>query len=99
MKLLWRLSKEAIRYRGLYILAILATFSLTFVNLAAPKVLSSMTGIVEWGVTEEGLARIQTLTLILVVLYLLRVVFRFTSNYDRNDPGDRGGTCNGKRNT
>jgi ATP-binding cassette subfamily B protein len=36
MKMLWKLSREAIRYRGLYIIAILATLSLTMVNLAAP---------------------------------------------------------------
>ncbi len=81
MKTLWRLSKEAIRYRGLYILAIVATLSLTMVNLTAPKVLSSMTGIVRTGVTAEGLVQIRKLTLILIALYLLRIVFRFMSSY------------------
>ncbi len=81
MKTLWRLSKEAVRYRGLYILAIIATFSLTMVNLTAPKVLSSMTGIVRTGVTAEGLERIKKLTAILIALYLLRIVFRFMSSY------------------
>ena len=81
MKLLWRLSKEAIRYRMLYVIAILSTLALTFVNLTAPKILSSMTGIVERGVTEEGLARIMRLTLILIAIYLLRIVFRFLSSY------------------
>ena len=37
MKMLWKLSREAIRYKGLYVLAILATLSLTLVNLAAPE--------------------------------------------------------------
>ncbi|MBQ1899936.1 MAG: hypothetical protein II153_03430 [Erysipelotrichaceae bacterium] len=46
MKLLFRLSKEALRYRYLYLVAILSTLSLTCVNLAAPRVLSRMTGIV-----------------------------------------------------
>ena len=81
MKLLWKLSREAIRYRGLYILAILSTLALTIVNLAAPKVLSAMTGIVQRGVTEEGLTTIWRLTAILVALYLSRIVFRFLSNY------------------
>ena len=81
MKLLWRLSKEAVRYRMLYVIAILSTLSLTFVNLAAPKVLASMTGIVERGVTQESFERILQLTLILVALYLLRVAFRFMSSY------------------
>ncbi len=81
MKMLWRLSREAIRYKKLYIIAILSTFSLTAVNLAAPKVLSAMTGIVERGIDEAGMHRIGTLTGILIVLYLLRILFRFLSSY------------------
>ena len=45
MKTLWKLSREAIRYKGLYILAISATLCLTMVNLTAPRLLSSMTAI------------------------------------------------------
>ena len=56
MKLLWRLSREAIRYKALYLAAILATLALTAVNLAAPKALSAMTGIVERGVTTRACA-------------------------------------------
>ena len=81
MKMLWRLSREAIRYKTLYIIAILSTFSLTAVNLAAPKVLSRMTGIVSDGVTEAGMHTILVLTAVLVCLYLLRVLFRFLSNF------------------
>ena len=81
MRLLWRLSQEAVRYRKLYIVAILATLGLTGVNLAAPRALSAMTGIVERGVTQEGLSSIGWLTVILIALYLLRVAFRFMSNY------------------
>ncbi|MBR2591533.1 MAG: ABC transporter ATP-binding protein, partial [Oscillospiraceae bacterium] len=81
MKILWKLSKEAIRYKGLYFLAIFGTLSLTLVNLAAPKVLSSLTGIVKDGVTEIDLTLIRNLVLILIVLYLLRIVFRFMSSY------------------
>ena len=36
LKTLWRLSREAIRYRTLYTVAILSTLALTAVNLAAP---------------------------------------------------------------
>ena len=78
---LLRLSREAIRYRKLYTFAILSTLALTAVNLAAPKVLSAMTGIVETGVDENGLRMIGNLTVILIVLYLLRILFRFQSNY------------------
>ena len=81
IKTLWRLSREAIRYRTLYIIAILSTLALTAVNLAAPKLLSAMTGIVEKGVDEAGLHTIGILTAVLVALYLLRILFRFLSNY------------------
>ena len=81
MKMLWRLSREAIRYKKLYMIAILSTLGLTAVNLAAPKALSAMTGIVERGVDEAGLQRIVVLTVVLVGLYLLRILFRFLSNY------------------
>ncbi len=81
MKTLWKLTKEAARYKGLYVIAILSTFGLTLVNLAAPKVLSSMTGLVEQGVDEKALQAIMRLAIILLALYLLRVLFRFLSNY------------------
>ena len=81
MKILWKLSKEAIRYKTLYILAILATLSLTLVNLTAPKVLSSLTAIVKNGVDAQGLLEIRNLTLMLTALYLLRIIFRFMSSY------------------
>ena len=69
MKTLWKLSKEAIRYRSLYILAIMATLSLTLVKLTAPKVLSEMTAVVKNGVDQNGLITIRRLTFILVILY------------------------------
>ena len=81
MKLLLKLSREAIRYRGLYVLAILSTLCLTLVNLTAPRVLSSMTGIVSRGVTATGLEEIRHLTVLLCALYALRILFRFLSNY------------------
>lgn len=81
MKMLLKLSREAIRYRTLYIIAILSTLLLTGINLAAPRVLSSMTGIVSSGVDDEGMKRIWGLTGILIGLYLLRILFRFLNNY------------------
>ena len=81
IKTLWRFSREAIRYRTLYTVAILSTLALTAINLTAPKLLSSMTGIVEAGVNEDGLRTIGFLTAALVALYLLRILFRFLSNY------------------
>ena len=81
MKTLWKLTKEAARYKGLYVIAILSTFGLTIVNLIAPKVLSAMTGLVEKGVDDSALTSIIRLAAILLALYLLRVLFRFLSNY------------------
>ena len=81
MKTLWKQTREAARYKGLYVIAILSTFSLTLINLSAPKVLSHMTGIVEKGVDDKSLSTIRGLALILLGLYLLRVLFRFLSNY------------------
>jgi len=81
MKMLWKLTKEAARYKGLYIIAILSTLGLTIVNLTAPKILSTMTGVVEKGVDDTSLDTIIGLAIILLILYLLRILFRFLSNY------------------
>ena len=70
MKTLWKLTKEAARYKGLYVIAILSTFALTVINLSAPKVLSKMTGIVSEGVDAAALRSIRLLALILLGLYL-----------------------------
>lgn len=80
-KTLWKLTKEAARYKGLYLIAILSTLMLTVVNLTAPKVLSSMIGMVGAGVNDDVLSLIKNLALSLLGLYLLRVLFRFLSNY------------------
>ena len=81
MKTLWKLTKEAARYKALYILAILSTLCLTIVNLTAPKLLSAMTGLVGAGLDDAGLNRVIRLALGLLGLYLLRILFRFGSNY------------------
>ena len=81
MKTLWKLTTEAARYKALYILAILSTLCLTIVNLTAPKLLSAMTGLVGAGLDEAGLNRVIRLALGLLGLYLLRILFRFGSNY------------------
>ena len=81
MKTLWKLTKEAARYKALYILAILSTLCLTIVNLTAPKLLSAMTGIVGAGLDDAGLNQVIRLALGLLGLYLLRILFRFGSNY------------------
>jgi ATP-binding cassette subfamily B protein len=81
MKLIFRLGKEAIRYKTLYVVAILSTFALTIVNLSAPKILSSMIAIVAQGASENYASKISTLTILLIALYLLKILFRYLSNY------------------
>ena len=81
MRMLWKLTKEAARYKVLYVVAIVSTLCLTGVNLAAPKVLSAMTGVVERGMGEGALAIVIRLALILLALYCVRILFRFLSNY------------------
>lgn len=81
MKMLLKLSREAARYKGLYLAAILSTLCLTGVNLAAPRVLSAMTGRVSAGVDEQAFRLIARLAGLLLILYLLRLLFRFLSNY------------------
>lgn len=81
MKMIWKLTKEATRYKGYYVGAILSMLCLTAVNLIAPRVLSKATGIFSAGVTDEVLPTIKFLALGLLGLYLLRVLFRFLNNY------------------
>ena len=81
MKLLWKLSKEATQYKGLYIIAIFSTLGMTIVNLIAPKLLSNVTALVNAGLNESALSQMQRFTIILIGLYLLRILFRFLSNY------------------
>lgn len=81
MKLLWRLAKEAKKYKWLLILGGLSTLILTLINLTAPRLLSSMTRIVQNGVTQETMGDIFNLALELLGLYAARVVFRFLSSY------------------
>ncbi len=81
MKLLWRLGKEAIKYKSLYLIAIISTLALTLINLAAPKILSEMTAIVVKGESPKAIHNILLLTIVLIALYLLRILFRYLSNY------------------
>ena len=81
MKLLWRIAKEATRYKGLLTLGGLATLSLIFLNLLAPQLLREMTAIVSAGVTEDSLSDIARLAIMLLGLYAARVVFRFFASY------------------
>ena len=81
MKIILRLSKEAVKYKGYYLLAILSTLCLTGINLIAPRVLSSATALIGKSVDDEVIKTAIMLGLILLGLYLARVMFRFLSNY------------------
>ena len=81
MKTLWRLAKEAVRYRFWLLLAMFGTLSMTAVNLVAPRIMASMAGIVAAGVTRESLTTIFRIAGILLALYLIRILFRFLSSY------------------
>ncbi len=81
MKLLWRLGKEATRYKAFYFVAIISTLAVTIINLIAPKFLSSITSLVENGKTDNWRNELTQLTIALLLLYLLRILFRYLSNY------------------
>jgi len=81
MNTLWRIAKEAVRYRGWFILAVTGTLSLTIVNLIAPRIMASMTGIVASGMTRESLVTVLWMAGILLGLFLIRILFRFLSSY------------------
>jgi ABC-type multidrug transport system fused ATPase/permease subunit len=81
MNTLWRIAKEAVRYRSWLLLSIFGTLSLTAVNLIAPRIMASMTGIVAAGVTSESFATVLHMAGALLGLFFIRILFRFMSNY------------------
>jgi len=81
MHTLWRIAKEAVRYKWWLLLSIFGTLSLTTVNLIAPRIMASMTGLVAEGMTREKLTTVFWMAGILLALFLTRVLFRFLSNY------------------
>jgi len=81
MKLLWRVAKEIKDYKWILIISAVATLGLTGVNLFAPRILTELTSIVSSGVGEEEMQKIIMLAVFLLGMYLLRVLFRFLSNY------------------
>jgi len=81
MKTLWRIAKEAARYKGWLLLAIFGTLSLTTVNLIAPRIMASMTGLVAAGMTRERFITVLWMAGALLALFLIRILFRFLSSY------------------
>jgi len=74
MKILWRLAKEAVRYRWWLLLSIFGTLSLTAVNLIAPRIMASMTGVVAQGMTQERFKSVLWMAATLLGLFLVRIL-------------------------
>jgi len=81
MKVLLRAAKEAAKYKGYLIIAAVATLLLAVTNLITPQLMSQMIALVSAGLDEAGLERIRTLALSLLGIYLLRILFRYLSNF------------------
>lgn len=81
MKILLRVAKEAARYKGLLIITAVSTLLLAALNLVAPRLMSNMIALVAAGLGRAELDQIGLLTIGLLSLYLLRILFRYLSNY------------------
>ena len=81
MKKLWRIAKEAVRYKWWLLLAVFGTLAMTAVNLIAPQIMAAMTGLVAAGINDENLITVFWMAGALLALFLLRVLFRFLSGY------------------
>ena len=81
MKILYRLGKEAKKYLKYYLVGIVAVILTSLVTLTAPKILSSMTGMVSSGVDADKLKTLAIYAVVLLGLYALKLVSRFLSTY------------------
>ena len=81
MKTILRVIVEAKRYKWLLITAAVSTLLLAGVNLTAPLLMSRMISMVAQGLDAEGLRQVLTLTVMLLILYLSRIVLRYLSNF------------------
>jgi len=81
VKTLWRIAKEAVRYKWWLLLAIFGTLSLTAINLITPRIMASMTGLVAEGMTQEKFVTVLWMAGALLGLFLIRIIFRFLSSY------------------
>jgi len=81
MNTLWRIAREAARYRGWLALAVFGTLALTAVNLVVPRIMAAMTGMVADGMTPDGFSTVLWMAGALLGLFMLRVLFRFMGSY------------------
>ena len=80
MKVLWRVTKEAKKYRAYLFAAALSTLILTGLNLFTPRIQQLIVTHIVEGLTDETVRQVIYLTLILLAIYLIRALFRFLSN-------------------
>jgi ABC-type multidrug transport system fused ATPase/permease subunit len=80
LRILLRVAKETKGERVPLVIAMLSTLALTGLSLMVPRVQMLMVEKIEGGVDQAVLADIGRLALVLIVLFLARVVFRFLSN-------------------
>jgi ATP-binding cassette subfamily B protein len=80
VKVLWRVTKEASKFKGYLIAAAISTLILTGLNLMGPRIQTLIIGDLENGLTSETVRHILFLTITLIAIYLSRVLFRFASN-------------------
>ena len=80
MKTLLRVAREARAYKGYLIIAAVCIILMTSFSLVAPRVQTMIVAELEGGVDEAALRRILVLVLVILGLYIVRGIFRFTSN-------------------
>ncbi|MBR6522031.1 MAG: ABC transporter ATP-binding protein [Oscillospiraceae bacterium] len=80
MKTLLRLAKEAKAYKGYLIISAICIIIMTIFSLITPRVQTMIVEELEGGVDEAALKRILVLVIIILALYIIRGLFRFTSN-------------------
>ena len=81
MRVLFRITVEAKKYKWLLAIAVTSTLLLAVLNLVAPLLMSEMIDMVSRGLDADGLRRVFTLTVILLALYLVRIVLRYLSSF------------------
>lgn len=81
MKMLLRIAKEAKSKKWLLIISMVSTLFLTVINMYQPRVLSDFIELVSTGITEITLDRLWYFAAVLFGLYLVKVLFRYLSNF------------------
>jgi len=81
MKNILRLVKYAKPYWHLLVISAVSTIAITLLNLIGPRLITNLISILTDGLDEESLNIVRNIALVLTATYVLRVLFRFLSNY------------------